>query len=88
MRKTLLTLFVALLATSVFAQQRGTLTAKVVDAGTGEGVPGAVVTITSAKTPDKPKQLLTAYAGALSVPSLAKGDNTNVISFLGYQNHK
>ena len=88
MRKTLLTLFVALLATSVFAQQRGTLTAKVVDAGTGEGVPGAVVTITSAKTPDKPKQLLTAYAGALSVPSLAYGDYTLEISFLGYETHK
>ena len=58
MRKTLLTLFVALLATSVFAQQRGTLTAKVVDAGTGEGVPGAVVTITSAKTPEDRKSVV------------------------------
>ena len=88
MRKAVLTLFVALFATSVLAQQRGTLTAKIVDAATGEGIPGAVLTITPAATPDKPKQLTSAYEGAVSVASLAYGDYTLEVSFLGYENHK
>lgn len=83
MKHLLLTTLCTLLAAAAFAQ-KGTVTATVVDADTGEGVAGAVVTVTPAKAPDKKTYVTSAYKGALSIPSLAYGDYTLTVAFLGY----
>ena len=76
---TLLTLFSA----AVYAQ-KGTVTATVLDADTGESVAGAVVTVIPTRTPDKKLYFTSAYKGAVSIPSLAYGEYTLTVAFLGY----
>lgn len=83
MKKLLLTTLLIFLAAAVFAQ-KGAVTATVVDAETGESVAGAVVTVTPAKTPDKKLYFTSAYKGALSIPSLAYGEYSLTVAFLGY----
>lgn len=86
MKKILLTTLLIFLAAAAFAQ-KGSLTATILDADTGEGVPGAVLTITPNKTPDKKQYLTSAYKGAVSVPSLAYGEYTLLVTFLGYADY-
>ena len=83
MKRILLTTLLTLFAAAAFAQ-KGTVTATVVDADTGESVVGAVVTLTPDKTPDKKLYATSAYKGAVSFASLAYGDYTLTVAFLGY----
>lgn len=83
MKKILFTCVLTFLSLTAFAQ-KGTVTASVVDADTGESVAGAVVTVTPVATPDKKLYFTSAYKGALSIPSLAYGDYTLTVAFLGY----
>jgi hypothetical protein len=57
MKRILLTTLLTLFAAAAFAQ-KGSVTATVVDADTGETVAGAVLTVASVKTPEK-KQYFT-----------------------------
>lgn len=52
MKKTLLTALMVLFAVAAFAQ-KGSVTATLVDADTGDEVIGAVLTLTPSATPDK-----------------------------------
>lgn len=83
MKRILLTTLLTLFSAAVFAQM-GSVTATVVDADTAESVAGAVVTVTPDRTPDKKLYFTSAYKGAISLPSLAYGDYTMTVSFLGY----
>ncbi len=85
MKRILLTTLFALVATTVFAQS-GRVTATIVDGETGEGVAGAVVTVTSATDPEKKLYFTSAYQGALTIPSLAYGEYSLLVEFLGYEN--
>ena len=85
MKRILLTALATLVAAAAFAQ-RGTVSATVVDAETGESVAGAVVTVAPVKTPDKKQYFTSAYKGALSIPGLAYGEYTLSVAFLGYDN--
>lgn len=85
MKRILLTTLFALFAVATFAQQ-GRITATVVDGDTGEGVAGAVVTVTPMSKPDKKQYFTSGYAGALTLPSLAYGSYTLSVEFLGYEN--
>lgn len=85
MKSTLLTIGFALFAVSAFAQS-GKVSATIVDGDTGEGVAGAVVTVIPDRNPEKKQYVTSAYAGALSIPSLAYGNYTLTVEFLGYDN--
>ena len=87
MKRILLTTLFALVAATVLAQS-GRITATVVDGDTGEGVAGAVVTVTSAADPEKKHYFTSAYQGALTIPSLAYGDYSLTVEFLGYETLK
>lgn len=87
MKKILLTTLLLLFAAAAFAQ-KGTVTATITDAETGDTVPGAVLTVTPAKTPDKKQYLTSGYKGAVSIPALAYGDYSLQVSFLGYNDYK
>lgn len=84
MKKSLLTTLLTVFAATVFAQ-KGSVTGTVVDADTGESVVGAVLTVTPDKTPDKKLYFTSAYKGAVSIPSIAYGDYTLTVAFLGYE---
>lgn len=86
MKRILLTTLLTLFAVAAFAQ-KGTLTATVLDSDTGEGVAGAVLTLSPVKTPDKKQYFTSAYKGAVSIPSLAYGDYTLSVAFLGYNEY-
>lgn len=64
--------------------QSGQVTALVVDAETGETVPGAVIEIVSKSNPDHKKYATSGYGGAFQVRGLAYGQYTLSVSFLGY----
>ena len=85
MKRTLLTTLLTLFAAAAFAQ-RGGVTATVVDADTGESVVGAVLTLTPVKTPEKKQYFTSAFKGAVSIPSLAFGEYSLSVAFLGYNN--
>lgn len=80
----LLTLFALITLSGAYAQT-GTIKTSVTDADTGEGIPGAVVEVTSMKHPDKKKYATSGYNGALSISGLAYGSYQLGVSFLGYQ---
>lgn len=84
MKKILLTTLLTIFAAATFAQQKGSLTATIVDADTGESVAGAVLEVSSLKTPDKKQYFTSAYKGAVSIPGLAYGEYKIAVSFLGY----
>lgn len=83
MKKTLLTALMVLFAVAAFAQ-KGSVTATLVDADTGDEVIGAVLTLTPSATPDKKQYATSAYKGLISFPSLSYGEYGLSISFLGY----
>ena len=85
MKRTLLTTLLTLFAAAAFAQ-RGGVTATVVDADTGESVVGAVLTLTPVKPPEKKQYFTSAFKGAVSIPSLAYGEYSLSVAFLGYNN--
>ncbi len=82
MKKTLLTALMVLFAVAAFAQ-KGSVTATLVDADTGDEVIGAVLTLTPSATPDKKQYATSAYKGLISFPSLSYGEYGLSISFLG-----
>lgn len=86
MKKIGLTTLLVLLSAAAFAQ-RGTVTATVLDAETGDAVIGAVVTVAPKDNPDKAQHVTSAYKGAVSVGSLPYGDYTIRVAFLGYNDH-
>jgi len=87
MRKILLTTLLTLAAAAASAQRKGAVTATVLDAETGDMVPGAVLTVAPVAAPDKQQHFMSAYKGAVSMPSLAYGEYTLSVSFLGYNNY-
>ena len=68
--------------------QRGTITATVFDAETGESVIGAVVAVSPLENPEKAQHTTTGYGGKFTTAALSYGDYRLVISFMGYNNHE
>ena len=85
MKRILLTTLLTLFAAAAFAQ-KGSVTATVVDADTGETVAGAVLTVAPVKNPEKKQYFTSAFKGAVSIPSLAYGEYSLSVAFLGYNN--
>ncbi len=85
MKKTLLTVLLALLSAAAFAQQ-GKVTAAIVDGDTGEGIAGAVVAVASTSAPEKKRYYTSGFKGTLTIPSLAYGEYALSVEFLGYEN--
>lgn len=77
-------MFVALLTTMGVYAQSGSVTATVIDAGTREGVPGAVVEFAPANTAAQKRYFTTGYRGRLEA-TLPYGTYKVSISFLGYE---
>ena len=71
---------------NAFAQSTSKLTAQLVDASNGEPILGATVEYASTKNPDKKKYVTSGYNGSISISSLAYGDYSITISFIGYEN--
>lgn len=65
--------------------QSGVITLTVVDAETGEEVPGAVIEIAPKAHPDQKKYYTSGYKGALQVRGLAYGSYTLAVTFMGYE---
>lgn len=86
MKRILLTTLLMAWSAAAFAQ-KGTVTATVLDDETGQTVAGAVLTVAPVAAPDKKQYLTSAYRGAVSIPSLAYGEYTLSVSFLGYNNY-
>ncbi|MEG1699864.1 MAG: TonB-dependent receptor [Alistipes sp.] len=86
MKKIVLTTLLTILSLSLYAQ-KGTITATVVDADTGDSVIGAVLTVASTQDAENKQYFTSAYKGAVSMPSLAYGEYTLSVSFLGYNNY-
>ena len=85
MKRILLTTLLTFCAAAAFAQ-RGSVTATVVNADTGESVAGAVLIVSPVKTPEKQQDFTSAFKGAVSMPSLAYGEYKLSVSFIGYNN--
>lgn len=85
MKRILLTTLLTLCTAAAFAQ-RGSVTATVVNADTGESVAGAVLIVSPVKTPEKQQGFTSAFKGAVSMPSLAYGEYKLSVSFIGYNN--
>ena len=85
MKRILLTTLLTFCAAAAFAQ-RGSVTATVVNADTGESVAGAVLIVSPVKTPEKQQGFTSAFKGAVSMPSLVYGEYKLSVSFIGYNN--
>lgn len=85
MKRILLTTLLTFCVAAAFAQ-RGSVTATVVNADTGESVAGAVLIVSPVKTPEKQQGFTSAFKGAVSMPSLAYGEYKLSVSFIGYNN--
>ena len=85
MKRILLTTLLTFCTAVAFAQ-RGSVTATVVNADTGESVAGAVLIVSPVKTPEKQQGFTSAFKGAVSMPSLAYGEYKLSVSFIGYNN--
>ena len=85
MKRLLLTTLLTLFAAAALAQ-KGSVTATIVDAETGNSVVGAVLTVAPTKTPDKKQGFASGYRGAASISSLAYGEYALTVSFIGYNN--
>ena len=83
MKRLLLTTLLTLFAAAALAQ-KGSVTATIVDAETGNSVVGAVLTVAPTKTPDKKQGFASGYRGAASISSLAYGEYALTVSFIGY----
>lgn len=64
--------------------QSGTVTATIVDAKTGEILPGAVVEITSKSNSEQKKHVASGYKGIVHISDLNYGQYTLAVTFLGY----
>ncbi len=83
---TLIILILFMLPAVAFADQRGSVTAKVSDAELVTlPVAGAIVEFTPTANPANKLYYSTDGAGVVSVPSLQYGDYTISVSFLGYE---
>ena len=85
MKHLLLTTLLSLFAVAAFAQ-KGSVTATIVDADTGDNIVGAVLTVAPTKTPDQKQGFASGYKGAASITSLAYGEYALTVSFIGYNN--
>ncbi len=83
MKKIVFTTLLVLAAAAAFAQ-RAAVSATVVDAETGEGVAGAVLTVAPASDPEKKQYVTSGYKGAVKLPALAYGEYSLRVAFLGY----
>ena len=83
MKRIILTLLSSLLAVAAFAQ-KGSVTATIVDAETGETIPGAVLQVSPTKSPDTKSFFTSGYKGAVTIPGLSYGEYSVEVSFLGY----
>ena len=81
-----MTFFSALFAVAAFAQN-GSVKGTVVNADTGEEVVGAVLIVSPVKDPSAQKGFTSGYKGSVSIPSLAYGEYSLSVSFIGYQNY-
>ncbi len=88
MKKILSTVVLLVFTVAAAYAQRSTVTARVLDKDTGESVIGAVVTVAPVKTPDKKQMLTSGYKGMFSIPSVAYGEYTLSVTFLGYNEYK
>ena len=87
MKRVLLTLvLVAGFAFEAAAQRTGSITATVVDAASGIGIPGAVMEFTPEKNPDNKKYTSTDADGKVDVGGLPYGSYMLKVSFIGYDN--
>ena len=85
MKRVVLTLaLIAGIAFEAAAQKSGAITATVVDAATGMGVPGAVMEFTPEKNPDNKKYTSTDADGKVDVGGLPYGNYTLKVTFIGY----
>ncbi len=83
--KRVILIFIMLFAIgSVSAQQKGKLSATIIDSESKEGVMGAVVEVASTANPDDKKYYTTGYGGKLEIPALNYGEYTMIVTFLGY----
>ena len=64
--------------------QNGQVTAVVVDGGSGETVPGAVIEVAPKSNPDQKKYTTSGYGGTFQLTGLAYGEYTLKATFLGY----
>lgn len=87
MNKLILTCISLLFSCALYAQ-RGTVSATVVDAETGETVAGAVVALTPTAHAEQVQHFTSGYQGSLVMQSLAYGEYKMVVSFLGYNNYE
>lgn len=88
MKKCLL-MIVAIFAFAATAMaQRGTVTATIVDAETGETIIGAVITATPEANPEKPTHTTSGYEGAVTLKSLPYGNYALSVQFMGYTTHE
>ena len=85
MKRILLTTLLSFFAVAAFAQ-KGAVTATVVDAGTGDGIAGAVLIVSPPDAPEKKQGFTSGYKGSVSIPSLAYGEYRLSVSFIGYNN--
>ncbi|MFQ5799798.1 MAG: carboxypeptidase regulatory-like domain-containing protein, partial [Bacteroidota bacterium] len=76
-------LLTGLVATSVYAQT-ATLRGTVTDAETGEPLPGANITVTTAVEEERPRGTASGFGGAFEVRGLSAGTYTVTVSYVGY----
>ena len=85
MKQLLLSTLLSLFAVAAFAQ-KGSVTATIVDAETGNSVVGAVLTVAPTSAPENKQGFASGYKGAASISSLAYGEYALTVSFIGYNN--
>ena len=85
MKRLLLSTLFLLFAVAAFAQ-KGAVSGTVLDADTGESVAGAVLEVAPVGTPDQKQYFTSGYKGAVAIPSLAYGEYSLSVAFLGYNN--
>lgn len=85
MKKVIIALLSILTFTTVSAQQSGKITATLIDSLTKEPIAGAVVELTSVKTPDKKHFSTSVFKGKIVSDAVAYGAYTMKVTFLGYE---
>lgn len=73
-------------ATTLMAQEGGTITATLKDATSGEGINGAVVELTDVKT-QKQHYYTSGYNGSISIKGIAPATYKVLITYLGYKDY-
>ena len=73
-------------ATTIWAQESGSISATLVDATSREGINGAVVELTNVKT-QKQHYYTSGYKGVVTIKNLAPATYKMVISYLGYKDY-